>query len=187
MVALSTADLTEAAVTWVSKEFSKMVVAELKEPTWANQFDVVAITPNAKFVQIIEVKRTRSDFLRGKKEGQFERYMDYCHQFFLFTPAGLLEKSEVPKGAGLIEAWTSGVVRRKLYASRRPLSPERYLMMISCVLQKLIVEGHRWSQETTRKQQHESYDRRWKFQTWLDQHEGRRYTPLQNLRRKAAS
>ncbi len=171
MAGLNTVQLTEAAVSWVSKEFSTMVVTELTDPAWLTRFDVVAVTPNRAFVQIIEVKRTRADFLRGKKEGQFERYMDYCHQFFIAAPAGLLKKVDLPEDAGLLEVWESGTRRLKHRAARRVLDPKRYVMLLERVVQKLLVQGHQWSQETTWKRQREVNERRWQFRSWVERHE----------------
>lgn len=168
---------------WAAKPFSTMVVTELTQASyWGGRFDVVAVTPNRGHVKIIEVKTSRSDFLHGlNKEDaqgrtQFQHYMEYCQQFFVAVPAGLVEKDELPKDVGLIEVYESGTTRNTKRAAIR--SPQdfshKYRILCNRVIQKLIVEGHRWSQETVWKQQNEAHNRRWRFRDWLDAQEGRR-------------
>lgn len=161
---LSTFTLTNAAAAWVSKPFSKMVVTELSSNAWSGwRFDVVAITPNAKFIQMIEVKKTRADFLRGKKEGQFERYMPYCHQFFIAAPAGMIDKTELPPGVGLVEIWESGTTRIKKRAARRDIEGDNYRLMVDRMLQKLIIR-----EEVAREEQLIAHwHNRSSFRRWL--------------------
>jgi hypothetical protein len=60
----------------------------------------------------VEVKVTRSDFLRGLREGQLQRYAEGLGGLYLATPHGLVEPDEVPREVGLLS------VRRDGYASR---------------------------------------------------------------------
>jgi hypothetical protein len=53
-------------------------------------------------VRIYEVKVSRSDFLADVNKGKYERYLDCCTQFYFAAPSGLIQKTELPKGCGLI-------------------------------------------------------------------------------------
>ena len=190
----TTAQITAAAVTWLSKPFSVMVVTELTERSyWADRLDVVAVTPNAQRIVVVEVKASRADFLRGRdkieKRGQtqFEKYLPFCHQLYIATPKSMVAKSEVPKGIGLIEVYESGVARLAKRAARREVEPGTYLLVLERVMQKLVVEGHRWSQETTWRKRQEEIDRRWGFRDWLHAHENGRRHPWRPTSGGAAS
>jgi hypothetical protein len=181
-----TAQITAAAVTWLSKPFSVMVVTELTERSyWSDRLDVVAVMPNTKHIVVVEVKASRADFLRGRdkveKRGktQFEKYLAFCNQLYIAAPKGMVEKSEVPAGIGLINVYESGKARLSKRAARRDVEPTTYLMVLERVMQKLIVEGHRWSQETTWRKQREEWEPRRAFRDWLRAHEnGGRWPPL---------
>ncbi len=110
--------------------------------TWTNQplgsvlwgnpgiVDVIAIfkSYSNQAVRIYEVKRSRGDFLQDVTKGKYLRYMEHCNQLYFAAPAGLISKSEVPEGCGLITCGPNGW-RSVKTAPRRDfeLSPE--LMM----------------------------------------------------------
>ncbi|MBD3267462.1 MmcB family DNA repair protein [bacterium] len=48
----------------------------------------------------IEVKVSRSDFLHGLKNGQYEKYNKYCAGLFLATPRDVCKTSEIPEHCG---------------------------------------------------------------------------------------
>ena len=52
--------------------------------------------------RVYEVKVTRGDFLSDIRSRKWERYLQHCARFFFATPEGLVDKSEVPKPAGLL-------------------------------------------------------------------------------------
>lgn len=70
----------------------------------------------------VEVKVSRSDFLRGLNSGQFERYAAAVNGLYLATGPDVCKTNEIPKQFGhLVTSWRSGesicVCRRK--ATRR--------------------------------------------------------------------
>ena len=57
----------------------------------------------------LEVKISRADFLRGMKEGQFERYAEHFAGLYVVTTLNVCKTSEIPKGIGhLIVSRNSG-------------------------------------------------------------------------------
>lgn len=48
----------------------------------------------------VEVKTMRSDFLRGLKGGQFERYFNQVHGLYIATYPEVCKTSEIPRGIG---------------------------------------------------------------------------------------
>jgi hypothetical protein len=46
-----------------------------------------------------EIKVSRSDFLSDNK---LQTYMQYCHEFYIVAPSGIVQPNEIPEGAGLI-------------------------------------------------------------------------------------
>lgn len=163
---LSTKVVTEAAVSWLSNPFNTMVVTELSESSWnGKRLDVLSVNPNAEKIIVIEVKTSRGDFHAGK--GKFEMYMRFCHQFYVAAPRGLIKPSELPAGVGLLECGDTGKIRRKEYATTRPMEERRYTQILERVLQKLCVEGSRTSQAEAWKEQNKGYA----FRRWLHEHE----------------
>ncbi len=65
--------------------------------------DVIAIGKTYSVtVRIYEVKISRGDFLGDINRGKYLRYLECCHQFYFATPAGLVQKADLPDGCGLI-------------------------------------------------------------------------------------
>ncbi len=78
-----------------------------------------------------EIKVSRSDFVRDDK---MIAYIPLCHQFYIVAPTGVVEKSELPEGAGLICPTTNGTrLLTKVKAVYRdiewPVDLLRYILM----------------------------------------------------------
>ena len=71
---------------------------------------------------------TRGDFWRDVNEGKFTRYLPHCNQLFFAFPAGIIQKSELPEGCGLVtfgpKGWHTHVA-----APRRHFTPSLDLML----------------------------------------------------------
>lgn len=85
-----------------------------------------------------EVKVSRSDFLRDAK---WHQYLAYCNDFYFVCPQGILDVSEIPADAGLIEASKNN--RRLLLRKKSPVRsieiPEsifRYILMSRASIKK---------------------------------------------------
>lgn len=90
--------------------------------TWTNQplgsvfwgnpgiVDVLAIfkSYSKPIVRIYEVKITRADFLRDMNSGKFLKYKENCNQFYFATLAGLIPRTDLPDGCGLISYGPNG-------------------------------------------------------------------------------
>lgn len=65
------------------------------------QFDGIAIYKSWAHPRIVgyEIKVSRSDFQRDTK---FFRYLPYCHEFYIVTPTGLIDRMELPNDIGLM-------------------------------------------------------------------------------------
>jgi hypothetical protein len=124
------------------KPYTTIVVDELCDGSfgYTRRLDVVAFTPNAKLLKVVEVKVSRTDFQRGL--AKFASYMKLCHQFYVGAPAGMIAPTELPDGVGLLEI-TNGRVRTKRYAPKREMEPGLYAYVLSRFLQKLIVQRDR--------------------------------------------
>lgn len=59
-------------------------------------------------VRGFEVKVTRSDFLADVNSGKFRRYLGWVDLFYFATPSGLVKKSEIPEGCGLVVRGENG-------------------------------------------------------------------------------
>jgi len=163
-----TRELTHSAVQkavarHLKKPFSTIVVDELCNGTfgYTKRLDVVAYTPNAQLIRVVECKASRADFIRGL--AALPGYMALCHQFYVAAPKDLIKLSELPDGAGLMEVTSDGRVRQKRYAPKRDMEPKTYSFVLSRFLQKLIVQQSRMAEEELQKFYHE----RNKFTFWL--------------------
>ena len=175
MAELTHQRIADAATTWLSKPFARLVVQELSTISWASHFnpqhrmDVVAVIPNAKRVIVIECKASQADFKRG-----FEKlgvYRDYCHQLYIAAPRGMItSREELPKGVGLLEVGRSA--RRKYAPATRDMDSTCYSLMLERVLQKIIVlrgQGPAWA--ITRYLQQQRDEQELAFQDWLRENE----------------
>jgi len=75
--------------------------------------DVVEVKPSfTRFcISIYEVKISRADFQSDIRSGKWLGYLPHCHRFYFACPSGMINKNEVPPGAGLIvrgdKGWTT--------------------------------------------------------------------------------
>ncbi len=105
------------------------------------RLDAVAIPRSYSHPRFIgyEVKVSRSDWLRDDK---WHAYTDFCHEFYIACPSGLIQHEEVPEGVGL--AWvTPGSlhVTRKRKALYRKIEPDA-MFLLYVVYSRL--ESDRW-------------------------------------------
>jgi hypothetical protein len=78
-----------------------------------------------------EIKVSRSDFLNDHK---WQRYLDYCNEFYFVCPTGLIDPLELPPEAGLMYVTKTGTrLFKKKAAPRRSVeTPEalyKYIVM----------------------------------------------------------
>ncbi len=78
-----------------------------------------------------EIKVSRPDFVRDEK---MRSYIPLCHQFYVVAPSGIVDKSELPEGAGLICPTTNATrLLTKVKAVYRdiewPVELLRYILM----------------------------------------------------------
>jgi hypothetical protein len=71
----------------------------------------------------IEIKVSRSDFLRELKARKWEGWLPFVHRFYFAAPAGLLRLDEIPDGCGLYVVDDSGVRCPREAASRSDAEP----------------------------------------------------------------
>ncbi|PRO64809.1 MmcB family DNA repair protein [Alkalicoccus urumqiensis] len=104
--------LKKQAVYWLKKKMTDLCAAEVKLfiKRKKRTADAVGINMKRKEVRIIEVKTSRSDFLRDDVLFDKNGYHTACHYAYLLTPEGMLQKDELPAGYGLLEADISGEI-----------------------------------------------------------------------------
>lgn len=68
----------------------------------------------------IEIKVSRSDFLREVASGKWRTWFPLVHRFFFAAPAGLITLDELPEGCGLKEVTATGVITRRSPGRRDP-------------------------------------------------------------------
>jgi len=70
----------------------------------AQRADILAMKPSYRKAQvtIFEVKVSRSDFLADVNAGKYRGYLEHCERLSFATPKGMIKKSEVPEGCGLV-------------------------------------------------------------------------------------
>jgi len=101
-----------------------------KERVNTQQVDVIKFTPSyTRFcVDIFEVKRDRSDFLKDIREGKWEGYLPHCHRFYFACLTGVCKKDEMPEGVGLYVRGKKGWTCVKQATSRDVEIPRETLM-----------------------------------------------------------
>lgn len=101
------------------------------------QIDVAALKPSwtQPNPTAYEVKVSRSDFLADSQAGKFLRYLPYVRRLYFATPAGLLDKREIPDGAGLIVRSDNGwhVLRA---ARPHDVDPKKHAELLQAMLLK---------------------------------------------------
>lgn len=85
-----------------------------------------------------EIKVSRSDFLSDRK---WRHYLPYCNEFYFVAPKGLIQVSELPPEAGLLELLGGAdgrrLVKRKAPTWREAEVPEslfRYVLMCRVIV-----------------------------------------------------
>ena len=65
--------------------------------------DLITFRPSYTrfWVDIFEVKASRSDFQSDIRTGKWEKYMRFCNRFYFAVADGVCEKDEVPESVGL--------------------------------------------------------------------------------------
>ncbi|KKL15665.1 hypothetical protein LCGC14_2503350, partial [marine sediment metagenome] len=108
-------------------------------PMGSQRADVLAISKSYRpQVIIYEIKQSRGDFKSDVTSGKYLGYLPCSTQLFFATPAGLIQKSEVPPEAGLITFKENKGWHVAKGASLRPLDKERFQEM----LLPLLFRGH---------------------------------------------
>jgi len=88
------------------------------KPSWTNQLAIG-----------YEIKVSRGDFLRDQK---WRGYLPYCNEFYFVTPPGLVDKSEIADGAGLMVVAGNRLLTKKkaTYHDAPQLEPlYKYILM----------------------------------------------------------
>lgn len=98
-----------------------------------------------------EVKVSVSDFRSDVTSGKYQKYLDFSSSVVFATPKGMIKKSEIPIGCGLIQWNGSGWNTLK----RPTINPS--FDISSEFLLKLLIEGKE-RQTTSHKQKTKSYD-----------------------------
>lgn len=94
--------------------------------------DLVEIKPSyTRFcVSIYEVKVSRSDFLSDINSGKWRGYLPHCHRFYFATPAGLVDKREIPEEAGWIVRGERGWKTMKVAPVQQVEVPKETLLSL---------------------------------------------------------
>lgn len=110
--------LYTSAARWL-QEYSKHVdMIHVPEAKFGDMiFDVISVDANDN-IRIIEIKRTRADFVGDKK---WKKYLNYCNYFYFLAPHGIIKPEELPSGVGLIEVDSFGGASSTLSANRKEL------------------------------------------------------------------
>lgn len=112
-----------------------IAVAEAPLAPWGGlRADLWVMTPSwtRHQVTIYEVKVARGDFLRDEK---WHRYLPFCNSFSFVAPAGVLQKEEIPEGAGLLEVSANGSrLRTVRKAPRRQDDHEHQAQVLKAIL-----------------------------------------------------
>ncbi|TMW72906.1 MmcB family DNA repair protein [Alteribacter natronophilus] len=93
------------ALYWLKKKVTDLCASEVKLYARRKKLkaDAVGINIKRKETRIIEVKVSRSDFLRDEVLRAPYGYHAIADYAYLMTPAGLIEPGEIPEGYGLLE------------------------------------------------------------------------------------
>lgn len=152
-MAVTHRDLVDRAVRWLrSARRCKVVLAEIV--TYAPMIPD-AIGWNGWLCEVVEAKRTRSDFFADRHKGATRRARHggplLGHRRWYLTPPGLVCAAEVPEGWGLAEAHKRKVV---VVLDAPPTPPERrdirneMLMLVSAARRHEL--GARWDYSSAR-------------------------------------
>lgn len=100
-----------------------VILEEIENPERGDcrRFDIVAISVRgAPRVIVLEIKASRSDFLCEIRDPtKREPGMRLGTEFLYVVPAGMIDKSEIPDGCGLLEVQSGGGIRQTLIGRQR--------------------------------------------------------------------
>lgn len=100
-----------------------VVLEEIENPERGNyrRFDIVAISVRgAPRVIVLEIKASRSDFLNEIRDPmKREPGMRLGTEFLYVVPTGMIDKSEVPDGCGLIEVQNGRTAKQALVGTQK--------------------------------------------------------------------
>ena len=101
------------------------------------QMDVFSVKPSWTQPQptVYEVKISRPDFLRDTQAGKYQRYLPYCRRLYFATPAGMIDRKEVPEGMGLCVRGETGW--RTVVAPRVRPSPDGWPEILFSLVLKI--------------------------------------------------
>jgi len=101
--------------------------------------DLVEVKPSyTRFcVSIYEVKVSRSDFLSDIKSGKWRSYLPHCHRIYFATPAGMVDKREIPEEAGWIACGDRGWKTMKAAPVLQAEIPKETLLSLLFVKQRI--------------------------------------------------
>lgn len=101
--------------TWIA-------IPEFSTPGVRNgRLDMVAIRTTYQVQEIrgFEIKVSRSDFFNDVESGKYTKYLNVCHSLYFVVPSGLVKKTDVPDGCGLL-SWNGNAFTSVLRATRNP-------------------------------------------------------------------
>ena len=96
-------ELKDIAMRWMKKQVTDIVCPEVEFKNIKCIADVVGINFKRKEVRVIEIKSTRSDFIRDKK--LFEEkttYFYHSHYCYIMCPKNIINIDDIPYGYGLL-------------------------------------------------------------------------------------
>jgi len=100
-----------------------VVLEEIENPERGNcrRFDIVAISVRgAPRVVVLEIKASRSDFLNEIRDpSKREPGMRLGTEFLYVVPTGLIDKSEVPDGCGLLEVQSGRTAKQSKVGTQK--------------------------------------------------------------------
>lgn len=102
--------LTESLIDHINKD-EWIVGSEVAVRGTNGRIDVCAVRKRQylrKQIRAYEVKISRTDFLADVGAQKWRKYLACCHQVYFATPSGLISKSDLPAGAGLITFGAKG-------------------------------------------------------------------------------
>lgn len=122
-------ELVEVAAKYLEKR-AKVVITEMTTSFCKEQPDAIGFT--ARTSVLIEVKASRSDFLKDKTKGwKATQYKGMGARRYYLAPTGLILPDELPKGWGLITVSDKGrpTLREASDVFRRSFAAENALLL----------------------------------------------------------
>ncbi|NEU32273.1 hypothetical protein GN156_16100 [bacterium LRH843] len=120
--------LKKLSLYWLKEKMTDLCANEVKLYVKRNKMkaDALGINMKRKEARIIEVKATRSDFLRDEILHSPLGYHTIADYAYLMTPEGLLSPGDIPKGYGWLEVDSYDTITVR----RNPVrNPERTLTL----------------------------------------------------------